>query len=36
VDGATHWIVHEQPALVAAYLQEFLRQAPFSPRQFAT
>lgn len=25
VDGATHWIVHEQPALVAAYLQEFLR-----------
>jgi len=27
VDGATHWIVHEQPALVAAYLQDFLRQA---------
>lgn len=25
VDDATHWIVHEQPALVAAYLQEFLR-----------
>ena len=25
VDGATHWIVHEQPALVATYLQEFLR-----------
>jgi pimeloyl-ACP methyl ester carboxylesterase len=27
VDDATHWIVHEQPALVAAYLQEFMRQA---------
>ena len=25
VEGATHWIVHEQPALVADYLQQFLR-----------
>jgi pimeloyl-ACP methyl ester carboxylesterase len=25
VAGATHWIVHEQPELVAGYLQEFLR-----------
>ena len=25
VDDATHWIVHEQPTLVAAYLQDFLR-----------
>lgn len=25
IAGATHWIVHEQPALVAAYLQDFLR-----------
>lgn len=25
VEGATHWIVHEQPALIAAYLQDFLR-----------
>ncbi|WP_309678534.1 alpha/beta fold hydrolase [Polaromonas sp.] len=24
VAGATHWIVHEQPALVADYLQQFL------------
>ena len=24
VPGATHWIVHEQPALVAGYLQAFL------------
>ncbi len=24
IDGATHWIVHEQPALVAARLQAFL------------
>lgn len=24
VEGATHWIVHEQPALVAGYLQQFL------------
>lgn len=24
VEGATHWIVHEQPALVAQYLQAFL------------
>ena len=24
IDGATHWIIHEQPALVAQYLQEFL------------
>jgi pimeloyl-ACP methyl ester carboxylesterase len=23
--GATHWILHEQPALVAAYLRDFLR-----------
>lgn len=25
IAGATHWIVHEQPALVAAHLQDFLR-----------
>ncbi|WP_293606705.1 alpha/beta fold hydrolase [Polaromonas sp. UBA4122] len=25
VGGATHWIVHEQPELVASYLQQFLR-----------
>ena len=25
VAGATHWIVHEQPELVAGYLQQFLR-----------
>ena len=25
VAGATHWIVHEQPDLIAGYLQEFLR-----------
>lgn len=25
VAGATHWIVHEQPELVAGYLQRFLR-----------
>ncbi|NMM11781.1 MAG: alpha/beta fold hydrolase [Polaromonas sp.] len=25
VEGATHWIVHEQPELVARYLQQFLR-----------
>ena len=24
IDGATHWIIHEQPALVAAHLQRFL------------
>jgi pimeloyl-ACP methyl ester carboxylesterase len=24
VEGATHWIVHEQPELIAGYLQEFL------------
>ena len=24
IEGATHWIVHEQPALVAQYLQDFL------------
>jgi epoxide hydrolase 4 len=24
IAGATHWIVHEQPALVAAYLRDFL------------
>jgi pimeloyl-ACP methyl ester carboxylesterase len=24
VEGATHWIIHEQPALVAQYLQDFL------------
>ena len=27
VEGATHWIVHEQPELIAAYLQAFLRPA---------
>ncbi len=26
VEDATHWIVHEQPALVASYLQQFLAQ----------
>lgn len=25
VDDATHWIVHEQPGLVASHLQQFLR-----------
>ena len=25
VEGATHWILHEQPALVTTYLQAFLR-----------
>lgn len=25
IEGATHWIVHEQPAVVAAHLQGFLR-----------
>jgi len=25
VDGATHWIVHEQPERVTGYLQQFLR-----------
>ena len=24
VEGATHWIVHEQPGLIARYLQDFL------------
>lgn len=24
IQGATHWIIHEQPALVAQYLQDFL------------
>ncbi len=24
IDGATHWIIHEQPELVAAHLQRFL------------
>ena len=24
IDGATHWVIHEQPALVAQYLQDFL------------
>ena len=28
VPGATHWIVHEQPALVAAHLQAFLAAKP--------
>ena len=27
VEGAAHWIVHEQPELIAAYLQAFLRPA---------
>ena len=27
VTGATHWIIHEQPALVIAHLTRFLRQA---------
>lgn len=26
IDGATHWVVHEQPALVAARLQAFMNQ----------
>ena len=25
IDGATHWIIHEQPALVAAHLQRFMQ-----------
>ncbi len=24
IDAATHWVIHEQPALVAQYLQDFL------------
>ena len=24
IEGATHWVIHEQPALVAQYLQDFL------------
>ena len=24
IEGATHWVIHEQPALVARYLQDFL------------
>jgi pimeloyl-ACP methyl ester carboxylesterase len=24
IEGATHWVIHEQPALVAGYLQDFL------------
>lgn len=28
VPGATHWIIHEQPALVTQYLQDFLRPHP--------
>jgi pimeloyl-ACP methyl ester carboxylesterase len=27
VPGASHWIVHEQPALVARALQDFLGRA---------
>ena len=27
VEGATHWIVHEQPGLITGYLREFLRPA---------
>ena len=26
IDGASHWIIHEQPALVTGYLQRFLSQ----------
>lgn len=26
IDGATHWVVHEQPALIASRLQAFLNQ----------
>ena len=29
VQGATHWIIHEQPELVMHYLQEFLTPKPF-------
>lgn len=36
VDGATHWIVHEQPALVAACLQEFIQQADPTTGQITT
>jgi pimeloyl-ACP methyl ester carboxylesterase len=25
VENATHWVIHEQPQLVAAYLQDFLK-----------
>lgn len=25
VDNGTHWVIHEQPQLIAAYLQDFLR-----------
>ena len=24
IEGATHWVIHEQPALVARYLQDFM------------
>ncbi|MBL0245945.1 MAG: alpha/beta hydrolase [Rhodoferax sp.] len=29
VQGATHWIIHEQPELLMHYLQEFLTPKPF-------
>ena len=25
VQNGTHWVIHEQPMLVAGYLQDFLR-----------
>ena len=33
VPGATHWILHEQPELVARLLQEFLAQGETAPAQ---
>jgi len=24
IEGATHWVLHEQPGLIAAHLQAFL------------
>ena len=35
VEGATHWIVHEQPGLIAGYLQEFLRPAAGASRMLS-
>ena len=35
IEGATHWIVHEQPALVITQLGEFLQQADEAPNKGA-
>jgi hypothetical protein len=31
VASASHWMVHEQPAMVAAVLADFLSPTPLSP-----